>query len=134
MGYASLWKRGGALLVDFLAVIILFYTLLLTNLFESRLLFSLYLYLAFLSHFIYFIALETIYGQTLGKMLFKIRVVGKNGKKAVFWQCLSRNLLRVVDVLPLFYLIGISSILLTKKKQRLGDFVAGTIVVDKLEK
>jgi hypothetical protein len=40
-----------------------------------------------------------------------------------------RNLLRVIDLLPAVYLVGITSILLTRKNQRLGDIVAGTLVV-----
>ncbi len=130
MGFASLWKRAGAFLVDFAVIIVLFYAIIFTNFFDNKLLFTGYLYLAYLSPFIYLIAMETLCGQTFGKMLFRIKVLGKSGKKASFGKCFLRNLLRIADVLPFFYLIGIISIASTARKQRLGDLAAGTVVVD----
>jgi len=128
--FASLWKRAGAMLIDFLAIILLFYFIIFTNFFDNRVLFTGYLYLAYLSPLIYLVALESIYGQTAGKMLLKIKVIQKSGKKASFGKCFLRNLLRLVDMLPAFYLIGILLIVFTDKKQRLGDLATGTVVVD----
>src|ERR1700760_1369989 len=42
---------------------------------------------------------------------------------------MSRNLLRIIDYLPALYLVGVITMLCTKRTQRLGDLAAGTIVV-----
>lgn len=78
----------------------------------------------------YFIVLEWLMnGQTPGKRLLQIRVVKQGGYALRFLDTLSRNLLRVIDFLPLFYGVGLVSLLLTRDSQRLGDLVAGTLVV-----
>ncbi|GGA73126.1 transporter [Edaphobacter acidisoli] len=68
-------------------------------------------------------------GQTPGKHLFKIRVVKDTGRQITFFEALARNLLRIIDSLPSFYLVGVISMMCNKQQKRLGDFVAGTIVV-----
>jgi len=78
----------------------------------------------------YFIFLEWLMnGQTPGKRLLQIRVIKQGGYALRFFDTLLRNLLRVVDFLPLFYGVGLTSLLLTRDSQRLGDLVAGTLVV-----
>ena len=68
-------------------------------------------------------------GQTVGKRLFNLRVMDEQGLRLQFSQIMLRNLLRFVDSLPLFYLVGGVSCLLSKRAQRLGDIAATTIVV-----
>ncbi|MBW8768910.1 MAG: stage II sporulation protein M [Gemmatimonadetes bacterium] len=69
-------------------------------------------------------------GQTPGKRLHRIRVVREGGYSVTFGVSAVRNLLRIVDMQPfLFYLVGMTSVLLTKRGRRLGDIVAGTLVV-----
>ena len=78
----------------------------------------------------YSILFETIWnGQTPGKRLIKIRVVQKNGSPVTFTQVLVRNMFTIIDQLPFFYTIGIISIFLTRRNQRLGDLAAGTVVL-----
>ena len=78
----------------------------------------------------YFILLEWLWnGQTPGKRLLHIRVIKQGGFALRFFDTLLRNLLRIIDFLPLFYGVGLTSILLTRDSQRLGDLVAGTLVV-----
>lgn len=78
----------------------------------------------------YFILFETVWnGQTPGKRLLKLRVVQENGLSLTFLMVLIRNLLRVIDALPVGYAIGILTGLISKRNQRLGDLAAGTIVV-----
>ena len=78
----------------------------------------------------YFILLEWLLnGQTPGKRLLHIRVIKQGGYALRFLDTLLRNLLRVIDFLPLFYGVGLTSLLLTRDSQRLGDLVAGTLVV-----
>jgi uncharacterized RDD family membrane protein YckC len=68
-------------------------------------------------------------GQTLGKRLFRLRVVDAEGLRLQFNQIVIRNLLRFVDSLPLFYFVGGVACLLNRKCQRLGDLAANTIVI-----
>jgi hypothetical protein len=56
-------------------------------------------------------------------------VIKDNGGPIGFYEALLRNLLRVVDALPSAYGIGFITALITQREQRLGDLVAGTIVV-----
>lgn len=68
-------------------------------------------------------------GQTIGKRLLRLRVMDASGLRLQFHQVLMRNLLRFVDLLPLFYLLGGVVSLVSPRAQRLGDLAAGTIVV-----
>ena len=68
-------------------------------------------------------------GQTVGKRMLKLRVMDAQGYRLEPSQIVIRNLLRFVDSLPLFYLIGGIACLLSRYGQRLGDFAANTIVV-----
>lgn len=68
-------------------------------------------------------------GQTVGKRLFRLRVVDAEGMRLQFDQVVTRNLLRCVDSLPVFYLVGGLSCWFSRKCQRLGDIAANTIVV-----
>ena len=68
-------------------------------------------------------------GQTIGKRMFGIRVMDVQGLRLQFSQIAIRNLLRFVDSLPLFYVVGGITCLLTRHYQRLGDLAANTIVV-----
>jgi uncharacterized membrane protein SpoIIM required for sporulation/uncharacterized RDD family membrane protein YckC len=69
-------------------------------------------------------------GQTPGKRIHRLRVVREGGFSVTFGVSAVRNLVRVLDMQPaVFYLVGLGSILTTKRGQRLGDLVAGTIVV-----
>jgi hypothetical protein len=68
-------------------------------------------------------------GRTPGKRATGLRVLRADGGPEDVVSSLIRNVLRVIDGLPLSYVPGIVSILATKKNQRLGDLAAGTIVV-----
>ena len=68
-------------------------------------------------------------GQTIGKKLLGLRVVDAEGMRLQFDQVVTRNLIRLVDLLPLAYLVGGLSCWLSRKCQRLGDIAANTIVV-----
>jgi uncharacterized RDD family membrane protein YckC len=68
-------------------------------------------------------------GQTVGKRLLRLRVVDAGGLRLQFSQIVIRNLLRFVDILPAFYLVGGIATLLNARTQRLGDLAASTIVI-----
>lgn len=78
----------------------------------------------------YFVGFEAFNeGRTLGKRSMGIRVVTTDGDSIGFLAAFLRNLLRLVDFLPSFFIVGSVSILTTKTNQRLGDLVANTIVI-----
>ncbi|MFC0300008.1 RDD family protein [Virgibacillus soli] len=78
----------------------------------------------------YFILYEYFSGgRTVGKNIMGIRVIQENGHSITFLSSFIRNLLRIIDSLPISYLLGIFMIFLHPKHKRLGDLVAGTIVV-----
>lgn len=68
-------------------------------------------------------------GRTPGKMMFGLRVVKEAGYPISFQDAVLRNLLRAADFLPFGYGVGLVCLLLTPRMQRIGDLVAGTIVV-----
>lgn len=84
----------------------------------------------FVLFFFYFVLFETFSsGRTPGKRAFRLRVVQVSGARIGFRASLIRNILRLVDLLPAFYLAGIVAIATTERNQRLGDLVAGTVVI-----
>jgi uncharacterized RDD family membrane protein YckC len=83
----------------------------------------------FLIVFAYDVAFETLNnGRTIGKQAAGIRVLGQGGEPVRFLPSAVRNIMRIIDFLPVFYLIGSISIVVTERDQRLGDLAAGTIV------
>jgi uncharacterized RDD family membrane protein YckC len=69
-------------------------------------------------------------GGTLGKRALRLRTIAaRNGGRPGIWRALARGLMHAVDWLPLLYVVGIVTIAASQKKQRLGDRVAGTLVV-----
>ncbi|HXJ57672.1 MAG TPA: RDD family protein [Verrucomicrobiae bacterium] len=67
-------------------------------------------------------------GQTLGKRILRLRVMDAEGLRLKFSQVVIRNLLRVVDMIPM-YLVGGLALVLSRRAQRLGDFAANTVVI-----
>lgn len=83
---------------------------------------------------LYFAALEWLWhGQTIGKRALGLRVMDAHGLTLDGYQVLFRNLMRMVDFLPAVYLTGAATVLATRRSQRLGDMVAGTVVARRPE-
>ncbi len=75
---------------------------------------------------LYFAVFELfMHGQTPGKRLMQIRVVGEGGFSLTATAILVRNIFRIIDSIPLLWIVP----LLAEKTQRFGDMVAGTIVI-----
>jgi uncharacterized RDD family membrane protein YckC len=73
-------------------------------------------------------------GQTFGKRQLNLRVIKDSGAPITAYDAVGRNLLRAVDSFPFafplaFYGVGIIASMLNKRNKRLGDMVAGTVVV-----
>jgi uncharacterized RDD family membrane protein YckC len=146
MPVAGIGSRFVALLVDYLiwlAVIVLA-VILLSVLDPSLSHFSklgekweiaLFIFVPFIFRWGYFTLFEAFWnGRTPGKRVAKIRVIQRTGRGIGLFESMTRNFLRFVDEIPLFYMVGAVSIFLTKQHQRLGDLAAGTIVVHERER
>ena len=84
----------------------------------------------FLVYYGYFTLFEIFWnGQTPGKRKVGIRVIKDTGRRLSPVETIARNLLRIVDQLPGFYAVGIAVSLLNKQNKRIGDLVAGSLVV-----
>lgn len=83
----------------------------------------------------YFAFFEWIWsGQTPGKRWLKLRVIREDGRPVTFWEAAVRNFLRSFDMMPFpFYSIGLISVFISSRDQRVGDLVAGTVVVRERE-
>jgi uncharacterized RDD family membrane protein YckC len=68
-------------------------------------------------------------GRTPGKRLNGLRVVREDGSPVTLPSSAVRNVLRLVDILPAWYLVGMTSIFVTRRNQRLGDLAGGTLVI-----
>jgi uncharacterized RDD family membrane protein YckC len=82
----------------------------------------------------YFIIFEWLWnGQTPGKRLMKLRVIREDGRPITLWEAVARNLLRVFDALPggfiPIYSVGLVSIFMNNRDQRIGDMFSGTVVI-----
>ncbi len=85
---------------------------------------------AFVGLYLYDVLFEVLAsGRTPGKRFTHLRVVREKGAPVDLPASATRNLLRLIDILPGAYLVGIACIILTKRNQRLGDLAGGTLVI-----
>lgn len=88
------------------------------------------IFVFFLINWGYYAGFEIFWkGQTPGKRWAGIRVIKDSGRPINAFEAIARNLVRAVDWLPGLYGVGVVTMLLNAKHRRLGDFVAGTLVV-----
>lgn len=91
---------------------------------------GIYLVVLFLVYWAYPIVLEAAWnGQTVGKKAMGLQVVSADGAPLGWLAAITRNLLRSVDMLPFGYAVGLIASLADAHGRRLGDMVAGTLVV-----
>ena len=133
---AGAGNRGFAAIVDFLIAFILMFAIgfafqTLTTLDPTLGDWSGWVvFLELLIAWLYFVLLEWLWnGQTIGKRLFGLRVISEDGEPARFVAVIVRNLVRVVDFLPLLYGVGLVTLIVSARSQRLGDYAGGTFVV-----
>jgi uncharacterized RDD family membrane protein YckC len=85
---------------------------------------------AFAMIFFYDVLFEVLgRGRTPGKRVNGLRVVRGGGRPITFSRSAVRNILRLIDILPGFYAVGMTAIFVTSENQRIGDLAAGTHVV-----
>jgi uncharacterized RDD family membrane protein YckC len=91
---------------------------------------ALAIFILFAIYWGYFAFFESIWsGQTPGKRYAGIRVIKESGRPINAFDAIGRNLLRAVDGLPGIYGVGLVCMMFNQQSRRLGDFVAGTVVV-----
>jgi uncharacterized RDD family membrane protein YckC len=121
--YVGFWLRSGAMIIDILTILALFFLLLLVPLLQS---FSVALF--FIILVLYFWLFTSLSGQTPGKMITGIRVVNKAGAKpGLVYVALREILGKITSVILIsagFFWIGWDD-----NKQGLHDKIAGTYVV-----
>ena len=135
---AGVGSRFAAALIDYVfqflilaALVILLYVLGFDPFFGNGFASAIWLLGFFVVFWGYDVAFEVLNsGRTPGKRMNGLRVVRESGAPVNFTTSVVRNVLRIVDILPPpTYLVGISAILVTARNQRVGDLVAGTLVV-----
>jgi len=142
--YAGPWRRGAALILDFILLSLVFFPVTrwtkgvwIMRAGEHRWdygwLITDPLCLAFLAVIVlYFVLLEGWFGATAGKKALRLRVARADGRRPGIGPALVRNLLRAVDALPAFNILGVVLILRSAERARFGDRVAGTrVLVDR---
>lgn len=77
----------------------------------------------------YHTVFEWLTGKTLGKYLVGIRVTNSDGSSLSLWRSVVRNVLRLVDWLPVFYVVGIIAVFSSGRNRRVGDLLGRTVVV-----
>ena len=128
--------RLGAYLVDFALRVVIFSAMaiaigaLLAPVTGTALSTGVFYVLAFVLEWGYGCFFETWWnGQTPGKRIFGLRVIKTEGYSISFYDAMLRNLLRAADFFPLFYAAGFIAAASTSRMQRIGDLVAGTMVI-----
>ena len=88
------------------------------------------IFIVFAIYWGYFAIFEILWkGQTPGKRFTGIRVIKESGRPINAFEAVGRNLMRAVDGLPGIYGVGLVCMMCNRQSRRLGDFVAGTVVV-----
>jgi uncharacterized RDD family membrane protein YckC len=141
MPLAGIGSRFIALLVDYLIWGVAFLVLGLLSLFllpgikafsriSGQWAAALFIFVVFLFNWGYFTLFEAFWnGRTPGKRLAHIRVIQRSGRAIGLFESMARNLVRYIDQIPFFYLVGFIAMFVTRQHQRLGDLAAGTLVV-----
>jgi uncharacterized RDD family membrane protein YckC len=83
----------------------------------------------FLVQWVYFVVWEALTGRTPGKTALGLRVLTTAGRPIGWPAAALRNLVRAADLLPVAYVAGVFAMALSSRFQRIGDLVAGTMVV-----
>lgn len=84
----------------------------------------------FVVYYAYFAIFEAAWnGQTPGKRLIGLRVISVSGRPISVYEAIIRNVVRIADQMPGIYAVGIITVFISERSQRLGDLAAATVVV-----
>jgi uncharacterized RDD family membrane protein YckC len=125
---ANVGLRIVSQLLDFVFIIV--YSLIIAGILDLLNFGGASIILFFLPVFFYSFIMESVFqGQSLGKMILKLKVVRLDGSHATLLHYFIRWMFRLIDVMFFYGIIGIISVATGNKGQRLGDRAAGTTVV-----
>ena len=80
-------------------------------------------------YFLYHLILEPLLaGRTPGKRMTGLRVLTPEGVVPSAGALITRNVFRIVDSMPVFYVVGLLFVIFSKRHLRLGDLAAGTVL------
>lgn len=141
---AGPFPRALAWLIDFIIrvavavilfiVLTLLFAILGTELDAAQIFGGMWLIVLFLVEWLYPVPFEVLGGgRTPGKRVCGLQVVSQDGSPVGWGASLARNLLRAVDFMPFLYGLGLFSMLFSREFRRIGDVVAGTLVVYRRE-
>jgi uncharacterized RDD family membrane protein YckC len=142
--YAKLSSRFFALIIDYAILCCIFFPVTyfvkgvwimsredhLWKILDPRIVFDPLCLIFLIVIFLYWILSEGFFGYTPGKFIMRIRVVNYNFDKITMTQSIIRNFGRMPDGLPFLNIAGVVCILKTEKKQRIGDILAKTLVMN----
>lgn len=127
---AGIVPRMFAWAIDFVVRAVIVATVLLITMFFAEAGFGVFLVMYFVVTWLYPVIFEVWRdGQTIGKRVFGLQVCMDNGMPIGLQASMIRNLLILADFLPMAFGAGILSMLFSANSKRLGDHVAGTLVV-----
>lgn len=137
--YASLGHRMLAYIIDnlikvgyFIAIFLVYFFLVRYKIISTNyyLVAALAVIFFFIPYMFYSLLMDYFMnGQSPGKRVMKIKVVSLDTEQLSFGQCLIRWLFRIIDFGFCSGLIAVLAVATSAKKQRVGDILAGTIVV-----
>ncbi len=91
---------------------------------------AIWIFVAFCIYYGYYAFFESVWnGQTPGKRWTHLRVIHESGRPIAIPQAIARNIVRFIDQIPGIYAVGLVSALISRQNRRIGDIVAGTVVV-----
>lgn len=132
ISYASFCPRAFAYALDLFIRLVVLATVSSVLAYSGKMGSGLILILAFAQEWFYPVLFEVFnQGATPGKKIMQLQVVHDDGSPVSFSSSLLRNLLSVIDFLPLFYCLGTVVSICHPMSKRLGDIAAGTLVVHK---
>jgi len=127
---AGVIPRAAAWAIDFMIRLAILWVLSIPLAFLGSAGIGIYLLVVFFVLWFYSILFEVLRdGQTIGKKAMGLRVINANGTPVTWIASIVRNLMRTVDMMPIGYGFGLAAGLIDKQSRRLGDMVAGTLVV-----
>lgn len=130
--YADIFQRAVATIIDQIIISIAIGILVIAGIVGTAVSIGALFTAIGISYFlwiIYYTYFEGTSGQTIGKRVMNIRVISADGGQLTMLQAFVRNVLRIVDYLPTLYILGILLFFVNSERQRIGDMVAGTVVV-----
>lgn len=135
---ATVGSRSAAALIDYILIFVIILGLnALINVFarwgsetiNSYFVALFYILLGSLSWGYFVINEMVLNGSSIGKLALHLQVIKDDGSSIDIVDSLARNFLRYIDLLPGTYLVGIAAMMLNAQSKRLGDYVAGTVVI-----